>query len=129
MSFLPENVTSEQRKDSGLALVLICLITYQFTGAQILIPLALILLISAMTFPVIFHPFAKLWFGISHAVGTLASKIVLSILFFTVVTPVGLLRRLIGKDSMRIREWRKGPTSVFKTREHSYSGKDLENPY
>lgn len=129
MSFLPESVTSEQCKDSGLALVLICLIAYSITRAQILIPLAILFLVAAMAFPVVYHPFARLWFGLSHAIGTVVSKVLLSILFFLMVVPVGFIRRVIGKDSMQTRGWKKGKTSVFRVRQHSYSGKDLENPY
>ncbi len=47
----------------------------------------------------------------------------------SLVLPVGLVRRLLGKDSMRIKSWKKGKESVFRVRDHRFSAKDLEHPY
>lgn len=124
-----KKITVEKCKDSGLALVLICLICFQVWKLEILMILAIVFLVVAMTYPLIFQPFAKLWFGLSTLLGTVVSKIVLAILFFTVVYPIALIRKAMGKDSMRIRAWKKGSESVFRTREHRFTAKDLEHPY
>jgi len=122
-------ITVEKCKDSGLALVLICLICYQVWKLQIFILLAIIFLVIAMTYPLIFQPFARFWFALSTALGTVVSKIILSMLFFVIVMPIGLLRRLLGKDAMKIKSWKKGSESVFRKREHRYAAKDMEHPY
>jgi len=57
------------------------------------------------------------------------SKILLSILFFLVVLPIGLLRKIMGKDSMQMKSWKKSSESVFRQRNHQFSAKDLETPY
>ncbi|MEJ2034428.1 MAG: SxtJ family membrane protein [Deltaproteobacteria bacterium] len=116
-------------KDSGLALVLICLLCYQAWKIPILMLLAIILLLLAMSFPLIFKPFARIWFGLSTALGTVASKILLTVLFFVLVFPIGLLRRLSGKDSMRVKCWKKGKESVFRERDHRLGAEDLKHPY
>jgi len=122
-------ITVEKCKDSGLALVLICLICFQVWKLEILMILAIVFLVVTMTYPLIFQPFARLWFGLSTLLGTVVSKIILAILFFTVVYPIALIRKAMGKDSMRIRAWKKGSESVFRTREHRFTAKDLEHPY
>ena len=122
-------LTVEKCKDSGLALVLISLICYQAWKLEIFIILAIVFLVVAMTYPLIFQPFARLWFALSTALGTVVSKIILTVLFFVIVLPIGLLRRAMGKDSMRIKSWMKGRESVFRVREHQFSAKDLEHPY
>jgi len=124
-----KTISSEQCKDSGLALVLICMICYLVWNHQFLILLAIAFLLVAMTYPPIYKPFARLWFGLSTALGTVVSRIILTIVFFTVVLPVGLIRRALGKDAMKIKLWKKGNTSVFRSREHRFAAKDLEHPY
>lgn len=122
-------ITPEKCKDAGLALVLICLISFQIWKLQILMLLAIVFLVIAMTYPPIFKPFARLWFALSIALGTVVSKIILTILFFLLVLPVGLLRRALGKDSMNLKGWKKGQESVFRKREHLFSAEDMDRPY
>lgn len=122
-------ITVEQCKDSGLALVLICLICYLVWKLPALMLLAILFLVAAMTYPLIFQPFARLWFGLSTALGTVVSKIILSLLYFTLVLPVGLVRRALGKDAMQCNRWKKGKESVFRERNHRFAAKDLEHPY
>jgi hypothetical protein len=70
-----------------------------------------------------------LWFALSHFLGSIVSKILLSLLFFTIVTPIGLVRRLAGADSLKLKKWRTGSTSSFTDRNQTYSAEDLERPY
>ena len=129
MKFDYKTINDEKCKDSGLALVLICLICYQVWKLPILILLAIIFQIIAMTYPPIYKPFAIFWFALSTALGTIVSKIILTVLFYVLVLPVGLVRRVLGKDSMRIKSWKKGNESVFRVRDHRFVAKDLEKPY
>jgi hypothetical protein len=122
-------ITVEKCKDSGLALVLISLICYQVWKLEIFIILAIIFLVVAMTYPLIFQPFARFWFALSTALGTVVSKIILTVLFFVIVLPIGLIRRALGKDAMQMKSWKKGKESVFRTRQHKFTAKDLEHPY
>lgn len=124
-----QTITPEKCKDAGLALVLILLICFQFFKIPALVLAAILALIIAMTYPPLFKPFARLWFGLSIALGTVVSKIILSLLFFLLVLPVGLVRRLIGKDSMQLKLWKKSAGSVFRERNHRFTAADLENPY
>ena len=122
-------ITPEKSKDAGLALVLICLICVLVWESSTLLVLAIVFLVAAMTYPPVFKPFAKLWFAGSIALGTVISKIILAVLFYGLVLPVGLLRRALGKDAMRIKCWKQGGESVFRRRDHRFTAADLENPY
>ena len=57
------------------------------------------------------------------------SKVILTFVFFVVLTPIGLLRRLMGADSMQLKKWKKDAKSVLKKREQKFVMKDIENPY
>ena len=129
MGFLSQNVTIDQCRDSGLALVLISLILSLAVSTKFFVSAAIIVLLVTMTAPVLFKPFAKFWFGFSHALGSVVSKVLLSVLFFLLVTPVGLARRILGKDAMQLKAWKAGTESVFCNRDHIFRREDLDHPY
>jgi hypothetical protein len=89
----------------------------------------LFFLLIAMTYPPIFRPFALCWFALSTLLGAVVSRIILALFFFVLVLPVGVTRRLFGKDAMRLNCWKKGAESVFRVRNHKFVAKDLEPPY
>ncbi len=47
-------------------------------------------------------PLNKLWLKFGFFLGSIVSPVVMGIVFFLVVTPTGLLMRLLGKDLLRI---------------------------
>ena len=82
-----------------------------------------------MLYPNIFRPLSKLWFGLSYLMGSVMAKVIMAILFFILVTPIGVLRRIIGYDPMQLKKWKKGNSSVFIIREKIIQSEDLGNPY
>jgi uncharacterized membrane protein len=124
-----KNISKEQSKDTGLALVLILLIVMYVKYRHGLILAAGAVLVLTMTWPLAFKPLARVWFGFSHFLGTIVSKVILSLVFFLIVTPVGLLRKAFGADPMKTGLWKKGDDSVMVDRDHLYSKEDIEKPY
>ena len=51
----------------------------------------------------ILNPFNKLWFKFGIFLGKIISPLVMGIIFFLVVTPIGLLMRLFNKDLLNLR--------------------------
>ena len=51
----------------------------------------------------ILTPFNKLWFKFGLFLGKIVSPIIMGIIFFLVVTPIGLLMRLLGKDVLNLK--------------------------
>jgi len=51
-----------------------------------------------LTFPAVLKPLQKIWMGLGLVLGFFVSRIILSIIFFGVITPIGLLMKLFGKD-------------------------------
>jgi len=69
--------------------------------------LAACLLVPAVIFPsILFWPH-KGWMALAHALGWVNTRIILGLVFFGLVTPIGLVRRWMGKDPMG-RELRPG---------------------
>lgn len=116
-------------KDAGLALILILLIiTIMTNNSLFLIPTAL-LLVVAMTVPVIFRPFSIIWFGLSAALGRCSSMIILTILFIVLVVPIAYLRRMSGSDTLQLKRWKESTESAFSIKEHRYQSTDMERPF
>jgi len=121
--------TPEQAKDTGMAMVLICLLLGHFGKFPQFLPLSIALLLLTMAWPAAFKPLAWLWFGLSHLLGNVVSRIILTLIFFLLVTPIGLIRRCFKADSLQLKKWKKGRGSVFVEREGVITGQDLANPY
>lgn len=119
----------EKAKDTGLAVTLILLLIIFFTDQKYLLGPAIIVLVATMSWPMLFAPLSKVWFGLSELLGGIVSKIVLTIIFFCVVTPIGLFRKSGSSDSMKLKAWRSDSTTVFSKRDHTYTAADLERPY
>src|SRR6516162_8710049 len=94
-----------------------------------LLRLAIAALVVDMTFPQFYRPVAVLWLGLSHLLGTVVSKILLTLVFFGVVTPIGLARKVLGFDSLKLKNFKSGENSVMVIRNHIFTGKDIEKPY
>jgi hypothetical protein len=62
-----------------------------------------VLVVTALIAPAILRPFHRIWMRIGEALGWLNSRIILSIVFYLVIVPIGLVRRLTGTDPMRRR--------------------------
>ena len=51
----------------------------------------------------VLSPLNKLWFRFGLFLGKIISPIIMGIIFFLVVTPIGLLMRLFGKDIINLK--------------------------
>ena len=79
--FFLKTISSGQAKDTGMAMVLICLLIAYFFHVQQFIVLSILLLLINMIWPDIYKPAAILWLGLSSLLGTVMSRILLSILY------------------------------------------------
>ena len=69
---------------------------------------AVALLLLALARPLWLKLPSDLWWLLAHALGWVNSRVLLLVMFFVVLAPVGLLRRLFGADPLRRR---RGSTS------------------
>jgi hypothetical protein len=80
---------------------------------------------------IILPPFATgfnwLWLKIGHVLAWFNSRVILGVVYFFVLVPIAFLARLFGKDKMHLKKAPEG--TMFVTRDHTYTSKDLENPF
>ena len=62
-----------------------------------------VLLPLAYLAPSALAPLNRLWFQLGILLGKIVSPVVMGLIYFLVVTPIGLLRRMLGKDSLSSR--------------------------
>ena len=65
------------------------------------------------------------WFKIALGLGWVNSRILLSVIYFVFLLPIAWLSRLFTKDPLALRKDKRA--TLFVTRDHLYTGKDLED--
>jgi multisubunit Na+/H+ antiporter MnhG subunit len=125
----PSDITEDQARNTGMAMVLLALIIHYFTAKTIFLHLGVGFLVVDMIYPRFFRPAATVWLGLSHILGTVMTKVLLSLIFVVLVTPVALLRRMFRSDPMMSKRWKSADGSVFQHRDHEYGADDLESPF
>ena len=61
------------------------------------------LVLPALAFPNRLSWVYQRWMALGHVLGSINSKILLGVVFYLVITPIGIIRRLLGKDPMGMR--------------------------
>ncbi len=61
---------------------------------------------AALAVPRLLLPLCRAWMGLARALGWLNTRLLLTLVFFLMITPIGLLMRVFGHDPMD-RRWRR----------------------
>ena len=77
---------------------------------------ALFLLIPAAVSPSILRPLNKVWMTLAILLGWFMTRVILSILFYLILTPIGLIGKIVGKEFLDIK-WRKKSDTYWLKRE------------
>jgi len=104
-------------------LLMIAWIKHSFSWA-----IAALLICCTIPFPGLTGYIHKLWMGIAKVLGVISSHIILFILFYLILTPIALVKRLsTHKNSMT--KFDKSKSSSFLIRNHKFEATDLLNPW
>ena len=66
------------------------------------------------------------WYALAQVLGYINSRILLTLIYFLLITPIAFFFRLAGNDPLLLKDKR---GSMFNFREHTYTKEDLENPW
>jgi len=64
---------------------------------------AIVFLLLGFFIPKSLEPLNKTWIKFGELLGRVISPVVMAIIFFAIVTPTGLLMRLMGKDLLKLK--------------------------
>jgi hypothetical protein len=67
-------------------------------GATVLWSVGGAMLVLGMVLPVVLWPLERIWFYFAVALGWLNTRILLSVVFYLIITPTGWVMRLFRKD-------------------------------
>jgi hypothetical protein len=121
-------MTQKQNTEFGMTLTFVLLALTWWWRLPLLLP-AMTALLTSLLCPIVYTPVAWAWMRLGKGLESGMSKLVLCMIFFLVVTPVGRIRRLMGKDGMRLRDFANSRDSVFEDRTHGYQKEDLEKQF
>ena len=64
---------------------------------------SVILFVVTLARPSILGPLNRAWFKFGLLLGQVVNPLMLGVVFFLVITPIAVIRRLLGKDSLRLK--------------------------
>lgn len=103
----PKPVSDKQaRKTALIVAAVLALISVwniyrgRFTVVAVFGGIAVLLTLIGLFVPVAARGFHRLWMGIAGVLGYVNSRILLTILYYLLLTPYGLISRLFGRDPL-----------------------------
>jgi len=78
--------------------------------------IGVLLILFGLILPNILKPLNKIWMTLAVILGWFMSRIILFILYYVIITPIGIFLKLIGKDFLQLKI-DKSSKSYWETRE------------
>lgn len=122
-------IRKRQVVETGLLVVAACLLAGLYRDQTVWYRAALIAAGLTLLVPGVFYPLAVVWFGLGNALSKVTTTVLLVLLFVTLVIPVAWVRKRLGKDALRTKDFKKGTNSVFVDRHHTFDSSDLQYPF
>jgi hypothetical protein len=122
-------ISKKQAVDTGMAMVLILLILGFYLENIIFFKYALAGILLAMIWPMAYKYLAVVWLSGSKLLGNIVSRILLSLIFFIVLLPVAVIRRILGKDTLKLKQFKKNSSSVMISRNLKFQKEHVQKPY
>lgn len=86
------------------------------------------LLIAGIVAPKTLGPIYKVWTRLTHAMGEVVTRMILGLIFFLVVTPLGLILRLLGKDFLDLKK-NANRTTYWVSKEQGFARSNYESQF
>lgn len=114
----------EKPLETILVLVLALIVFYFVFNKPLLLKIGLLLGGIGLFIPSLAAKIHWLWMKLSHVLGYVMSRVLLTLIFYIIVVPMAFFSRLAGKHSINLK--RQG-NSYFKERNFTYTKESLEN--
>ena len=127
-------LSREDLKNFGFAIAFILSITAVFLfvrGKDLIIyffSIGSILIILGVIAPLLLKPIHKMWMIFAVIIGWIMTRIILSVLFFSIITIIGIFTRLIGKDFLNLKSNNKESYWNIRNKEYELN-QDYEKQY
>ncbi len=108
-------------------LALVSLLAGLWFGQPLLLYLSALLLLLVLLVPKLAAYLAWGWLRLAHILGTINAKIILTLIFYIILTPIALLYRFWRGDALGVRQ--RQPHSNWHRRDHTFQKEDLEKAW
>ena len=116
-----------ERFETILTICFGLLIAHLIFKIKFLLPLAVVVAAAGLFSSFLSKGITWFWTKLTQLLGLINGKILLSIIFFLLLSPLAFIMRLTNKINMRVKK--KGVTSFYEVRNHLYDPSDLENTW
>ena len=90
---------------SGIfALISIYFILLKDNFPTTLISISALFFVFAILIPKILGPLNRVWFIFGNKIGSIVSKIIMSLIYITTVVPIGLILKMFRKDLLKLKK-------------------------
>ena len=102
----------------GTVLLLVGIVLYLIGKSSSVVfgGIGVLLILFGLTLPNILKPLNKIWMSLAVILGWFMSRVILFILYYVIITPIGIFLKLIGKDFLQLKI-DKSSKSYWETRE------------
>lgn len=124
---MKDMIKTDRKKDleTMAVLAVFFLVVYFLSKKTVFIIAALSLLIISVLFKKITSRIAASWLAFSRILASINSKIILTLVFYFVLTPLALLHRLFNRSHLKLKRNRY-VTTYFDPRERTFQKDDFE---
>lgn len=113
------------------AFIILAVLSYLKAGRTYynLAALAVISLFLGLFLPPLLKPLQKIWMDFAIVMGWFMSRLILILIFYAVVTPTGVILKLMGKDTLRHKPSDSPDTYWVSRSDNEPSLRSYENQY
>ena len=112
----------------AMSILIAALLLVRHRGGLPVLGLGVLLIVLAFVAPKTLRFLHLLWIGLSLLIGWVMTRVILTLVFFVVVTPIGLLQRFVGRSGVELR-FRTGATSYWRAREKLFAPANYRNQF
>ena len=112
----------------AILIISVFLFIYEKPSAPYFIGVGLAFQIVAQIFPILFLPIQKIWMAFAVVMGFVMTRVILTLLFYIVITPISFISKIFGKDflSLKIEKEKK---SYWNLRDEEYKQSSTEKQF
>lgn len=117
-------------KSVGLVVLIIgiVLLIYSKPTFPTFLGIGSFLITAAYIIPIILLPFQKIWMTFAVIMGFIMTRVILSILFYIIITPISFISKLFGKDFLNLKI-EKDKKSYWNLRNEGYDKSSTEKQF
>ena len=109
-----------------LSIVCLCLVLYLISGNHYFASVGLAIGVFALLSDKVRNIIVTIWSKVLLVLGKVNGFVLLSLVFFLILSPIAFVYRIFNKDSLSLKP---KAGSYFAVRDHTFAKSDLENPW